>query len=449
MGFTLSDPDFITTRGPLIRILSPSGGAFQIGDRVRYSMGQEFNEHYPTDGSPRTFSTVCIVKAEDKQNFLGAILPDVYEDTANQSTTQQLVMTAFGQSPVIRYWRNPLVRLSPERHPIRSRAYVVDAVVVSGAGYVAKNPSNIPSYADNAGQIIPEEILPGWPTYRTAGVAIDPETDKIVPTVGEGYIRVAVTWKDLPYEVNVGGRTDSGITADAASDAFANNATRSEIVRYCVFKPQPKGQNAGIAGGELYYVKDDGTLLLKPNGQPALAPLESQTFYNPLINFSIIWKMVPRVPFAAFAMQGFCNEKQNIPFPETILKDKPDAGTIRYVAPEISDPYYTVSDGQVFDITYNITYRPGGNTTPNRGWNSTWCGIVRDIRRVVFGILEGGVIKTAKAVDGGVPIQLPVTTADGSNQDARRTTKSACIAPFGELQNLFRFEGAPLTPTSS
>lgn len=445
MGFTLSDPDFLTTRGPLIRPLSPTASTalFTLGPRVRYSIGQEFNEHYPTDGSPKTFSTICIVRADQKDQFLGAILPDVYEDNTDQRANGQMTMTAFGQSPVVRYWRNPLVRLSPERHPIRSRAYVVNADVVSGAGYVAKTPDNIPAHLDPDNGIIPETILPGWPTYRSAGVAIDPETDKIIPTVSEGYIRIAVTWRDLPYELNVGGRIDSGTTADAASDAFANSASNSEIVRYCVFKPQPKGQNAGITGGKLFYVKDDGTILMDPRNPtvPALAPLESQTFFNPMINFSITWKMVPRIPFAALALQGFCNDAQNIPFPTTLLKDKPDVGTLRFVSPEVSDPYYTVSDGQVFDITYAVSYRPGGNTTPNRGWNSTWCGVVRDIRRVVFGEYTSGVIKDS----AGNTITLPVTTADGSNQPARRTAKAGCIAPFGDLQNLFRFEGAPVT----
>lgn len=407
-------------------------------------MFQDLNEHYPTDGSPRTFSTICVVKAEDKQNFLGAILPDVYEDANNQSTTQQLVMTAFGQTPVVKYWRNPLVRLSPEQHPIHRRAFAVKADVVGGVGYATKSPQNIPAHLDADGGLLPEEITQGWLTFRSAGVAIDPDTNKAVPTVGEGYLRIAVTWQDLPYEIKIGRQDANGNSSDAGADIIANASDSSEIVRYCIFKPQPKGQNVGISGGKLFYVKDDGSLLMTPGPTivPVLAPLENQTFYNPQINFSITLKMVPRVPFAALAMQGFCNEKQSIPFPPAILKDKPDVGTLRYISPEISDPYYTVSGQQVFDITYAISYRPGGNTTPNRGWNSTWCGVVRDIRRVVFGEYVAPNIKDA---DGNI-ITLPRTTADGSDQDARRTAKAGCIAPFGELQNLFRFEGGPVEP---
>jgi len=379
-------------------------------------MSADINEHFPTDGSPRTFYGICRVKAEDKFNFIKAILPDVIEDTSNPMYGSIMRMdpyydAASAPATLVKFARNPLLRFNPQRHPIHRRAYAVDAVVLRGNGFPAQSSS-------------------GELTFRTKQFV--PLTD--ILTSVEGYVDIGVTWKDLPYEVEI---IDSATPDANFANTIANSFADSEIVRYCVFRPQPKGQNAQIAGGKAYLIDDDGTILLS-GGNPVLSPLESTVYYNPATTFSITLKMVPRVPYAAEALRGMCNDANNIRLPEEILKYKPDTGTLRFLGYEVSDPYYTCSGVKVFDITYSIGYRPGGNRTPNRGWNSTWCGSKRDVRRFVFGEYTGGVIKT---IDGNT-IALPVTNnSQVPPQEARRTTAQACIAPFADLQHLFRFEG--------
>lgn len=416
MGTTLSDPDFVTARGPLVTSTVPK----TVGTPVRFSMGQEINEHYPTDGSPRTFYTICIVKAEEKNNFVKSILADVYEDTLNQSSTDKLTMSPLGTAgaSLIQFWRNPLVRLNPQIHPEHSRAFAVDAVVLGGKGSSAKNSA-------------------GWLTFRQATGMTDEDLER---TFIDGYMNVGVTWRDLPYDVII--RSAGG--EDASHDT-ANAAIGSEILRYCIIKPQPKGQNVGITGGKMYFVDNDGSIIKRGTPPvPVIAPPEAQTYFVPMTTFNIIWKMIPRVPWAAEGLRGFVNDQNNIAVPSEILKHVPDTGTLRYLGWELSDPYYTVSETKVFDLTYSIGYRPGGNTPPYLGWNSTYCGEKREFRRIVFGEYFASGPERIE-MPAGFSLVLPVSTDAVADQYQRVTDYHACIAPFANLQNLFRFEGERIT----
>lgn len=434
MGSTLSDPDFITTRGPRDARLA-SG----IGPPIPYTLSADINEHFPTDGSPRTFYSIARVKAESKWDFIKSILADVYEDTANPMTgaASQMSLTGITLSDrnVEMWTRNPLIRLNPQRHPIHQRAFAVDAVVLNGLGYPMKSPT---------GELSFRQFRPEQPASSQAA---------------EGYVNIGITWKDLPYEVEITrlvlemaitGTPTNGegpgstlATSTDISNTEANRAENSEIIRYCVFKPTPKGQNVQIPGGQAYFVDDNGSLVMADDGvTPVACPPEAQVYYNPATTFSVTWKMVPRIPYAVERLRGMCNHSQNIPIPFEILRDLPDTGTLRFLGYELSDPYYTCSGTKVFDITYSLGYRPGGNTSPNRGWNSAWCGKKREPRRFIFGKLFSGVVKT---VDGLRAIPLPVTSDSQVDQSPRLTDAVACIAPFTDLQNLFRFEGTRIS----
>ena len=152
--------------------------------------------------------------------------------------------------------------------------------------------------------------------------------------------------------------------------------------------------------------------------------------------------MVPRVPLAAQLMQGMCNQTNTIQFPATILKETPDVGTLTYLGYELSDPYYTVSGRQVFDVVYSLGYRPSGDG-PKRGWNAAYCSKRMAMRRIIIGILSGTSILNPVT---GVPFTTFPRSDDAAdevagNQNARLVTKDGNLYNFGELANLFKFEG--------
>lgn len=411
MGNTLRDPDFVTTRGPLIDI---GDGVFDIGDPVPYTMGPTIQEHYPTDGSPRTWQNECIVSVDKKDSFVRSILADVYEDTANPDNSQTLTMTPFGDPNPITYVRNPLVRLHPQQHPVHPRAFAVDAQVVAGLGYPVRASNNELTFKT----IGNPEGLPG---------GIEP-----IP----GYIRIAVTWRDLPFEVNI-------------EDIQTNNPLDSEIRRYCVFKPTIKGSNLQVKGN-VFFIDDVGQIIkndasLTSNGTAASSPFtlpEPSVFPVPAATYSVTMKMVPRVPLAAQLMQGLCNQTNTIQFPDEILKGTPDVGTLQFLGYELSDPYYTVSGRKVFDITYSLGYRPSGDH-PRRGWNAAYCTKKMAFRRIVVAQLAaGGPPYTLMNIETGAPIAtFPITSEVTADQSNRLAPKGQNIYNFAELANLFRFEG--------
>jgi|SRR6185436_4560999 len=407
MGTTLRDPDFETTRGPLIDY---GNGVFDVGDPVPYTMGPDIQGHYPTDGSPKTFYNVCIVAADKKDQFLRSILPDVYEDTAHQDTTQFLTMAPYGADWPIQYYRNPLVRLHPQRHPVHRRAFVVDAQEMSGLGFPIRNNQN--------------EL-----TFRTIG-APDDEDNVVV----DGFIKIGVTWRDLPYEVEI-------------EDIQTNNPLDSEIRRYCLFKPAIKGSNLQVSGGNVFFVDDNGTLIRTTDDptSPYFTIPETRTFPVPAATYSVTLRMVPRVPLAAQLMQGMCNQTNTIQFPVEILKEIPDVGTLTYLGYELSDPYYTVSDRKVFDITYALGYRPSGDG-PKRGWNAAFCAKRMAMRRIIVGILSGTSI--LNPVTGEPFTTFPISSDLIADQSNRLVTKDGNLYNFAELANLFKFEGDPVPGSS-
>jgi hypothetical protein len=421
MPYTLANPDFITDRGPKVPVsdAAPNG----IGERIKYTVTNEITEHIPTDGSPRTFYSVCRVKWDDKDAFLKAILPDVFEDADNPIQDAVLTMTPFGKSPEVAYYRNRLIRLAPQQHPYHRRAFAVDAQVLTGEGYVAKEDSV------------------NWPTFYTnpivPGDVFNDQGDRLPGTPHSGYARIGVTWRDLPYDVLVINGEGDDVTNETA-----NAINFNESIRYCMFKTQIKGSNLTIPGAVAYYVDDDGTLVRKNSESPPMQVPETQPFFVAAETFGITMKMVPRVPLAARMMRGLVNASlTDIMLPSEVVKDLPDVGTMHYLGFEMSDPYYTVSETKVFDLTYQFGVRTSGKG-PFRGWNASYCPIKRDFRRIVFGLLEGDVIRTPS----GRELRLPVTSDDDPGQASRLVISDGCSYPFGQLGNLFCFEGRRVSP---
>lgn len=395
--------DFITTRGPRLG-----------GDPIRYTMTADLAEQYHTDGSPRTFYSVCRVRAADKKAFLESILPDVAE--GSQRLDRVLRIDAY---PVenANYYLQSLTRYTPQQHPIHPVAYAVEASVLGGEGHPVKSA---------AGDV----------TFRSARSFAPPELDTV-----DGYVRIGVTWKDLPYPVT------------ALDDV--DLVTGSEVLRYCQFKQTPKGSNLQINEQSLFFVNDSGTALKQAAGDPSDSPplnvLTPQPLFVPATGITITWRMVPRVPRAAQRMRATVNMYNTgvpdgayagsaIRIPFEIMAEQPEVGTMLYLGYEQSDPYYTVSGQKVYDITYNFLHRPGGDG-PYRGHNSAFCprNDIKDFRRVVFAMKTGGnlLVKT-----NGDELVLPISGTENADQD-RWTVKGANVHNFADHANLFRLEASP------
>jgi hypothetical protein len=455
LGKTLKNPDCITSRGPLTN--GPDG--LRVGSPVKYTFGAEYTEHYPTDGSPRTFYTTARVKWEDKDAFLAAILPDVY--LGNEDAGQVLTLTPYSidtngndARPIgpHRYPRRRCFRLPPEQHPFRRGVYAVDASVLRGEGYIS-------SAGRDRGQQQPVEgrqfLPPHWPHFKTQRAAEVWPQETVVPEGNEedvphqqdvpavasydGYVMIGIVWKDLPYETlliedDLNSPNAGQYLSWEASNTKVNQSEYCELSRYCIIRPSVRGSHLPIPSQQAVFINDNGQIL-KNNSNIPVKLAEAQPFFVPAMTFSVVWKMVPRVPRAATLLQGCCNEVDDL-WSIGIYEEAgpPEVGTLMYLGYELSDPYRTVTDRRVVDITYNFGYRPSGSG-PYRGWNSTYCPTIRDFARIVFGSATND---DRVVTSSNKNIVLPVTSVDG-DQETRRTTKEACTYPFAILKNLFRF----------
>jgi hypothetical protein len=315
-------------------------------------------------------------------------------------------------------------------HP---NARVVDATVLRGQGYPSSTKvigQNSLTFRTRPGHNNAPQLLPGE-SEDSVGIPNYIEAK-------EGYVDISVTWRDLPYQVKVRNTVFGNESEDA--NAEVNSPNGCELMRYCIFKPHPKGNNTTIAGGSMYFADDDGQLI-PAAGNPAqpLAVIEAQPFITPAATYSITLKMVPRIPIAAELLRGFVNQADNFSLPANIFPGpKPAVGTLLYTGYELSDMYYTVSGQPVWDVTYSIGYRPSGQG-PYRGWNSAFCTKRRDFRRAVFGELRTSPPRIVTTYNNVVV--LPVTSDTAATQVDRATERDANIYDFAELINLFRFEG--------
>jgi hypothetical protein len=376
------DMDFNTVRGPRS---APT-------ETVPYTLTADFSDNYPESPGRRTFHSVVRVQADLADKFLQSILPDVKADT--QLVSQVLNLSPFGveENEEKRYYRQRLTRYDPLEHPLHPRAYAAEAQVIGGDGY--------PGVENN------------WLMFKRRG------SDEA------GYVRIGITFRDQPY-----------VTVVEDDEIHAPDG--SEILRFCQFRCVPRGQSIPTKGQVAYYVDDDGEMIRTGGGSTPFMPVpEGLPIYFPSIEFEVIWRMVPRVPLAAFLLQNTVNMYRDFKVPASLLPydASPDVGTILYKSYSPSDIYYTVSGQEVYDITYRFLYRPGGAEI-QRGHNSAFCpkNGIRDMRRIVYASLAGG--GTLDPV-----FQLPISTG---NDEARWTKVGHNSHNFAQHANLFRLEAGP------
>ncbi len=410
--------DFTTTRGPAQ--MNDANTAIVTTAGIRYTLTGEFHEHYGSDGSPRAFTQTCRINASDKDAFLKSILADVRVGAADPS--KQINLALFNRTD--KRPMSPLFRFSPQQHPIHPAAWAVEAEVLSGQGYPTRTGSTL-GWLDRA----PRPATP---------------TDDGSPL--DGKILVNVMWRDLPYTVEVSGEVLA-------------NASFSEISRYCQFRSAPKGSHQQIQGNSLFFVDDAGALIqqgttdITPIGNPLFTvsgPNTAQVIYLPSNAFTIIWRMVPRVPTAADLMRGSVNQFKfrgdgGLALPTEISPTQPAVGTMLYLNYEVSDPYYTVSGQRVYDITYHFLYRPSG-TGPYRGHNGFFCSKfnVFDFQRAVFGRDVGTIVAGKRQLvkrDGTTLLTLPKTGVAPDDTDTP-TEVGYTPYPFAIHENLFRLDGS-------
>ncbi len=403
--------EFVTTRG-----------------QIPYSMAVDgLHEDYPTDGSPRTFYTVCRVKADLAKAFREAMLPDV--DNADTSAPgQTLLLDAWDtESTAPTYQRRALTRKLPEQHPEHVKAWCVRVTLLRGEGVPQKSDTFWMTFQqDNAGAQVP------------------------------GFVAFGVTWQDLPYNPTAGNlMTLNGrqVPDETTDNTTVNSTGHSELERYCWVRPISKTTALQVRGNFFYFLNDDGTPLVVTGAGTGVRSVATGTSGANLLPiqgdnaaptipfgftaFQITWYMIPRIPRGVYTLRNMVNKVANITFDSTIVPEttRPEIGTLLYIGPEgPMRPYFTVTDRPVYDLTLNFLYRRGarGPTEPARGHNAVFCPVVRQFRRVLAGPVTGAGFDTAADADLA---NLPTATnpiVSGSNPGHN-------IYDYGDLANIFKF----------
>lgn len=356
---------------------------------VSYDMLPEFSESCPEAGQLERVQD-CYVAWSQKDNFLKAILPDVLVDNGGHGglTGETLVLNAYremnpvtGNLAVTTSLRKQLLRFAPQKHPNVGHLYAM-AATVEPLGYPVEN----------------------------GGILQVKQSGNI-----DGAARVRVTWKSLPFAVDV-------------TDGIANASTGSEFLRWCSIKTSFAGQNLEVPGTRLeLYDPITGIFLRQlPTGL-------RKTFAESHI--MVKWHMVPLVPNAAHLMAGRVNLTAfNTPAASgathQVFRQGFRRGTLLYLSYECSEPYTTIGGNRVFDICYHFLHRDNMN-----GWRAWGTG-----HNFLFSAIENAWVRAgiaANFVGGGGGLQFPI---QDNPHDAGKN-----IADYMELTNLWKIDDNVIT----
>lgn len=407
------------------------GNQYVGGGTVPYDLTGEMHEEFPTDGSPRTFTVIARVKSDRAEQFKEAVLPDVKLLPAGGSDQHIDIGTiGTGSDPTKsnQIWtRQQMVRFYPEPHPIYPNAWLRHLSLLRGEGYPVKNPNT------------------HWIDFAT--------WDAVREQQDLGFTLFALTFQDLQMQFvnkNFITRPEDnglrGIPDQNADNAEINQEGHSEIERWTLVQPDPRGNNLQIKENrQFFFVEDDGTPSRVVPGDPTSTilniPNEAAVIYLPLTAFTITWYMVPRVPLSLVNLQSHVNATSNdiaLPF-EVFPNVWPDVGCFLYFNYHLSKPYFTYSDQRVYDLTMSCSHRFNGINGRNRGWNSTWNPKRRDFQRFVAGVLSGTTLTDPSPlpITGGTDAQAVVPAS--LNMDGTITRRN--LMEFAYLSNLWKFEG--------
>ena len=372
-------------------------------DLVPYSI-ERVQERYLADGRME-IDEVCQVDWSLKNQFLKAMLPDVslgttsifggdIELSTQLTFNQGVVIPVDGNFPTINrlYQRLPLNRLSPERHRENKRLFAVSAVLADNEGYPARD-ANTGNYLAATGPVDP--VLNPGGIFSQAGQC-----------------RIIVTYAHLTYN-------------PLPDDSVANDPTNSELCRYVTRVAAYSGRNLPLAGSTFQYHRPIrfGPLQQEWRDLPEPVP---KTFNE--VHWTYTWHMVPR---PTLALKRFLGKVNQTTFDAGNTPSTAPVGTMLYLVPEISKPYFTVSGNQVVDISVHFLYR---NYLLETG-DAANPVIERCGHNHVFVPSLNTMVRAARTSG--------VTLAFLSDKD-KPNTWDHNIFDYVELNNLFRFEGPPV-----
>lgn len=262
----------------------------------------------------------------DRYNLTLSMLPRV---AIGAATGETLTISKFNIQPnpgPTTVNRLALNRSEPERHPVYPHLFAAHAREIEGVGSPTLDP--------NTGAM-------SWS-----------QTPAPNQTPNTGLAKVEITYKVFPYAINA--YTDVQVNQNKGPGALGSY----ESCRYTSLKAKGSIKVFSFpAGGGTFWE------VFPRNGQNRMAVNDPGVFQVPQVHLSYTWHMVPKVPGAALSMMG-CVNSQVFDVVDRKLPWQTQSypiGTVLYLHPEISDPYWMVDGLPVVDITYHCIYQPGGH----------------------------------------------------------------------------------------
>lgn len=278
---------------------------------------------------------ICVVDWDNIDRFIEDMLPDVSVSSENvflgtftigayvNNALEGIGPIPTTDPPPYSVIRKKFIRKDPEEHPRRSKLYAAQAEVIEGLGWPGRSSGT------------------GGPmgVFSSRPVQFDEDTQIAL----DGAVKIAVTYRTLPYTVGV-------------SDALVNVPENSELSRYVSIQSGSGVDSVQLPLRQLHYATNsDGTDGV--DGGLVTTTLNKVHFKT---TFTMTWHMVPVVPSAAADMTGLVNQTElpgNRLHPRTYK-----VGSLLYVGYEVSKVFFTPTRREVRDITYHFTERrPGWN----------------------------------------------------------------------------------------
>jgi hypothetical protein len=378
-----------TQRGPTLE---------RIDEKIPFLLCAEQTQQWAADerAPAEVVWTVLVDVWSHWRDFCLAVLPQAWAGAQlgnpGRNVADRIILRPYNYTTPYT-GRQQLLRLPPQRHPQYPHLWVQQVEISRVGGIVRRDPQS--------GDVRVDWPTPDWPT---------PPEDQPPPPPGkppppppqdpnrrlfwyEGAIEARVWFRPLPYDPGT-----------VESNQSLNTSSASELPRYVRRQMRTSVQDIPLQPGHVrnpfYWLDgpDAGTQILNVE---QMAESISTLLMQPLLHLKYTWHMVPAVPIHALEWVGCVNQTvfdpQNYRLPVQWETVEFRPGTILYLYPEISAPYYDIAGHRVYDITYHFLYRDNWTSGPydpaarpadggdhfGIGHNFLYCPLTRDYRRVV------------------------------------------------------------------
>jgi len=410
------------------------GNLLTIRNAVPYTEVGETVQRFTSDGQLEIKRFVQ-VRHDRKEQFISDVLADAFVEPYPSpdpviSRMEVIEVDDFNRPAndarsIHLYNRYYLNRLDPEPHPRVPGLFAQEGEIIEGLGYPTRNP------------IIPRQDVGNDLAFGQQA------------SDNPGFVKIAITYRSLPYDIDVPRGIVSELTrrdgsplqaADFATNNSLCNAT-SEIYRYVSRKRAPAGENQplpNLAGNGLFRFALDGDFV---NNNSVTRPIHK-------IALTYTWHMVPVIPTTVYSQLGRVNDR-----PFDILngifrlpggnRTSLPTTRVRYDAVEISPSYVRFNSTRRFvDITFHLLVRVnvGGHLSFLRARPAT--------NPITIAMLSSGggdtfitSVRTTKWFYDRMLIPSSgqvIPFADRGPQEHPNIARG--VFEFGDLENIFRID---------